>query len=141
MSQEIISDSVELCETAVCFLHIQLIGTNMYDFQKCTMFLQKWISNLQDLPRNQSLETVPACTVLQCYPHDNIVCIHMYVEYMKSIDSSVCHRLWSISLSIVQAYLLTINYKVVQFVPSISISEQFGSIHVAILQLISFLLL
>ena len=28
-SKEIISDSVELCETAVCFLHIQLIGTNV----------------------------------------------------------------------------------------------------------------
>ena len=34
-----------------------------YDFRKCTMFLQKWISNLQDLPRSQSLETVPICTV------------------------------------------------------------------------------
>ena len=28
-SEEIISDSVELCETEVCFLHIQLIGTNV----------------------------------------------------------------------------------------------------------------
>ena len=28
-SKEMISDSVELCETAVCFLHIQLIGTNV----------------------------------------------------------------------------------------------------------------
>ena len=27
VSKEIISDSVELCETAICFLHIQLIGT------------------------------------------------------------------------------------------------------------------
>ena len=36
----------------------------MYDFQKCTMFLQKWISNLQDLPQNRSLETVPVCIVL-----------------------------------------------------------------------------
>ena len=27
-SKEMISDSVELCETEVCFLHIQLIGTN-----------------------------------------------------------------------------------------------------------------
>ena len=35
----------------------------MYDFQKCTMFLQKWILNLQDLPRNRSLSTVPVCTV------------------------------------------------------------------------------
>ena len=28
-SNEKISDSVELCETDVCFLHIQLIGTNV----------------------------------------------------------------------------------------------------------------
>ena len=27
--KELISDSVELCETEVCFLHIQLIGTNV----------------------------------------------------------------------------------------------------------------
>ena len=65
-----------------------------YDFPKHIMFLQKWILNLQDLLQNQSLETVPVCIVLQYYPHDNIVCIHMYDEYMKSIDSGVCHRLW-----------------------------------------------
>ena len=29
VSKEIISDSVELCDTAVCFLHIQLTGTNV----------------------------------------------------------------------------------------------------------------
>ena len=69
----------------------------MCDFRICTMFLQKWISNLQDLPRSRSLETVPICIVWQYYPHDNIVCIHMYDEYMKSIDSGVCHKLWSIS--------------------------------------------
>ena len=28
-SKEMISDSAELCETEVCFLHIQLIGTNV----------------------------------------------------------------------------------------------------------------
>ena len=28
-SIEIISASVELCETEICFLHIQLIGTNV----------------------------------------------------------------------------------------------------------------
>ena len=27
-SEEMISDSVEVCETELCFLHIQLIGTN-----------------------------------------------------------------------------------------------------------------
>ena len=29
-SEEMISDFVELCETEVCFLHIQLIGTNVW---------------------------------------------------------------------------------------------------------------
>ena len=29
-SNEMISDSVELCETEVCFLHIQLVGTNVW---------------------------------------------------------------------------------------------------------------
>ena len=90
----------------------------MYDFQKRTMFLQKWILNLQDLLHSQSLETVPVCIVWQYYPHDNTVCIHMCDEYMKSIDSGVCHKLWSILLWIVQAYLLTREYRVVQFVPS-----------------------
>ena len=28
-SKEMISDSVELCETEVCFLHIQIVGTNV----------------------------------------------------------------------------------------------------------------
>ena len=60
------------------------------------MFLQKWILNLQDLPRSQSLETVPVCIVWQYFPHDNSVCIHTYDEYMKSIDSGVCHKPWSI---------------------------------------------
>ena len=52
----------------------------MYDFQKCTMFLQKWILSPQDLLQNRSLETVPACIVLQYYPHSNAVCIHMCDE-------------------------------------------------------------
>ena len=113
----------------------------MYDFRRCTMFLQKWISNLQDLPRNQSLETVPVCIAWQYYPHDNIVYNHMYDEYKKSIDSGVCHKPWSILWLSVQAYSLTIEYQVVQFVPSKNILEQFGSILVKILQQISFLLL
>ena len=32
----------------------------------------------------------------QYYPHDNIVCTHMCDECKISIDSSVCHKLWSI---------------------------------------------
>ena len=81
----------------------------MYDFQKRTMFLQKWILNLQDLPQSQSPETVPICIAEQIFPHDNIVCIHSCDEYMKSIDSDVCHRLRSILLRIVRAYLLILK--------------------------------
>ena len=59
----------------------------MYDFEKCTMFLQKWILNPQDLPQNRSLETVPVCIVLQYYQHINNVCIQTWDECMKSVDS------------------------------------------------------
>ena len=75
--------------------HTSNLLEQMYDFQKCTMFLQKWILNPQDLPQNQSLETIPICIVWQYYPHGDIVCIHLCDECMKLIDSSVCHRLWS----------------------------------------------
>ena len=44
-----------------------LLG-QMYDFQRCTKFLQKWILNLQDLLRSQSLETVPICIALAVFP-------------------------------------------------------------------------
>ena len=54
------------------------------------------ILNLQDLPQSQSPETVPICIVLQYFPHDNIVCFHSCDEYVKSIDSDVCHKPWSI---------------------------------------------
>ena len=60
------------------------------------MFLQKWILSPQDLLQNRSLETVPACIVLQYYPNSNTVCIHMCDECKISIDSGVCHKLWSI---------------------------------------------
>ena len=45
----------------------------------------------------------------------------MYDEYINSVDSSVCHKLWSILWSNVQVCSLTINYRVVQFVPNINI--------------------
>ena len=103
------------------------------------MFHPKWILNLQDLPQSRSLETIQVCIVLQYYPHNNIVCIHMKDECMISIDSGVCHKLWSILWWIVRAYSLTIECQVVQFLPSISISEQFESMYLTILQQILFL--
>ena len=44
-------------------------------------------------------------------------------------------------LWIVRAYLLAVKYRVVQFLPGISISEQFESMYLTILQQILFLLL
>ena len=38
---KMISDSVELCETEICFLHIQLIGTNVWLPKTHTMFHRK----------------------------------------------------------------------------------------------------
>ena len=92
-SKEMISHSVELCETEVCFLHIQLIGTIVYGFRKRIMFSQKRMLSPQDLLQIRSLETVPACIALQYYPHNNTVCFHMCDECKISIDSGVCHRL------------------------------------------------
>ena len=85
-----------------------------------------WILKIS--PQNQSLETVPVCIVLQCCPHNNIVCTHMCDECKISSDSVVCHRPWSISWSIVQVSSLTREYQVFQYVSSTSISEQFESI-------------
>ena len=76
------SDSVELCETEVCSCTSNLLE-QMYDFQKCIMFHLKQILSPQDLLQNRSLETVPACIVLQYYPHNNTVYIHMCDEYKK----------------------------------------------------------
>ena len=81
----------------------------MCGYRRYIMFRPKWILNLQDLPRSQSPETVPVCIAWQYNPHNNVVCIHSYDEYMKSIDSGVCHKPWSILLWIVRANLLTIK--------------------------------
>ena len=68
-SREIRSASVELCETDVFFLHIQ------------------------GLPQNQNLEPILICIVVRCFPHSNIVWIHMCDECKRSNALNVCHKL------------------------------------------------
>ena len=48
LSREIISDSVQLCETAVCFLHIQLTGTNVLlpEIHKTPREVEFWLLNV-----------------------------------------------------------------------------------------------
>ena len=110
--------------------------------EKCTMFLQKWILNLQDLPRSQSPETVPACIVFASITHTAILfaltCV-MNVRY-QSIQALVT-SFGPFCYGIVRTCLLTIIYQVVQFLPNINISEQFESMYMTILQQILFLLL
>ena len=77
------------------------------DFQK-RMFPPKWILNLQDLLQHRSFETITTCRK-KWYPQSNTVCAHMCDECKISIDSDVCHRVWSILRWIVRAYLLTIE--------------------------------
>ena len=60
---------------------------------------------------------------------------------MKSFDSCCFHRPWPILLWIVRASLLTIKYRVVQFLPNTSILEQFESMYLTILQQILSILL
>ena len=110
-----------------------------YGFRKCTMFHLMLILNPQDLLQNGSLETVPICIGLQYYPHSNTVYILMCDECKRSNEISVCHRPWSILWSIVQVCSLIIEYRVVQYVPTTRISEQFESILLTSLLQISFL--
>ena len=73
-SHELISASVLLCETAVCFLQVQLIGTNvrlpkMHDIPRDLDFLSQ-SGHLQNRrPGGKDL----ACIPMQCFPHDNLV--------------------------------------------------------------------
>ena len=134
-SEEMISDSVELCETEVCFKHIQLIGTNV------------WLPQKHNVPPDVGFESSrsPAKSESALFgsvsPHGNTVCTHMNDESKRSNEMIVCHKLWSILWSIVQVCSVTMEYQVFQYVPRKSISERFESILLTILQRISILLL
>ena len=58
-SRETISDSVELCETEVCFLHIQLTRTDV-------LLPMRFISSHQGRQQSLSLGTIPVCNAVPC---------------------------------------------------------------------------
>ena len=135
-----VSESVELCESEVCFLHIQLLGTNV------------WLPKMHKSPPDVDFESSrspakseswnsPNLHCFAIFPHDNISCIHLCDACKRSNEIIVCHNLWYILWSIVQVCSLTIEHPVVQYVPNIIISEQFESIILTILTRISVLLL
>ena len=103
-SRDITSDPVELCDTAACFLHIQLIGTKVRRSKNA-----------------QKSSWCRVCTVLQCFPHDHIACNHSC--YQKLNDPSVCHKLSSTLWLLEQTCSPTTEYHVCRRAPNIGISE------------------
>ena len=75
-SEDMISDSVELWDTDVCFLHFQLMGTNVR------------LPKMHKTPPEVDFD--PQGLVPR-YPHDNIVGIHLCDECLKSTLPIVCH--------------------------------------------------
>ena len=76
-SKEMISDSVELCETEVCFLHIQHIGTNVW-LPKTNIVPSRsgfWVLKISCKIR--VLKQSQSALFLQNSPHNNTVYIHM----------------------------------------------------------------
>ena len=57
----------------------------MYDFRKCTVFLQKWLLNPQDLQQNRSLENSPSLHCFAILPTWQC-CLYSHVWWMYDIN-------------------------------------------------------
>ena len=115
-SNEMISDSVELWDTDVCFLHIQLMGTNVR-LPNIHEIHPRLLSSLQGGQQSLSLEINPVDNAEPCYPHDHVVGIHLRDECMKSVLPIVCRKPESILWLLLQVCWQTIECLVSQFVP------------------------
>ena len=91
-SREITSASVELRETEVCFLHIQIMGTNV------------WLPKMQRIPPDVEFESSrspakseswnnPSLHCCAVFPHNEIDWIHMCDECTRGKALNVCHKL------------------------------------------------
>ena len=136
-SREIISDSVEQCETDVCFLHIQLTDTNVWLPNMHNISLEVDFESSRSPPKSESWNS-PNLHCCAVFTQDDIVGNRLCDECTRSNVPSVCHMLLSISLPHAQSYSQTIKCQVSQNVPN---TEQFVSTLSAILLLIHFPLL
>ena len=89
-----ISHSVELWDTDVCFLHIQLMDKGSAS-KGYVRLHPKLILNPQGRQQRLSLGINPVNNAEPCCPHDNIAGDHLRDECMKSILPNVCHKLLS----------------------------------------------
>ena len=85
---------VELCDTEVCFLHIQPTGTNVR-LPKIHKILPEVDLEFSRSAGKVSLGTLPIDNAAPYYPNGNIVCDHSCDEREKSNEPRVCHRLGS----------------------------------------------
>ena len=77
VSKEIISDSVELWETAVCFLHIQLIGTNV------------WLPKTHNVPPEVDFESSRSPAKSESWNSPNLHCLAVFPTWQHCLYSLV----------------------------------------------------
>ena len=138
-SKEMILDSVEFWDTDVCFLHIQLMETNVRlpKIQKTPpVHSRGWFRVLKVASKVWVLKESQSTMLSSVSPHDNIVGSHLCDECMKSILPIVCRMPGSIMWLLLQVCWPTTKCQVFQFVPTASMSIQIESKLVIILQLI-----
>ena len=77
-SRELISASVELCETEVCFLHIQLIGTNV------------WLPKMQRIPPDFDFESSRSPAKSESWNNPHLQCCAVFPTQQFCLCSHVC---------------------------------------------------
>ena len=75
-SNEIISASKLLCETAVCLLQVQHTGTNVLLPKMHSTPSDVDVESLRSLAKSASWKRL-MCILVHCFPHDNAVCNHL----------------------------------------------------------------
>ena len=76
-SKEMISDSVELCETEVCFLHIQLIGTNA------------WLPKMHNVPPEVDFESSRSPAKSESWNSPSLHCLAVFPTWQYCLYSLV----------------------------------------------------
>ena len=86
------SASVELCETDGCFLHIQLNGTNVRLPKTHNVPPEKDFESSRSPAKSESCKS-PSLHCCALFSHDNLACIHVCDEYVRSNAPSVVYSL------------------------------------------------
>ena len=135
-SNEMISHSVEQWDTDVCFLHIQLMGTNVRLPKIHKIPPEVDVLSPQGRQQNLTLGINSIDNAESCFTHDNNVGSHLRDECMKSTELKRRSQALVLFWQIEHVCVMTMKCLVYQFVSSTNISRQFATILLTILQLI-----